>query len=295
LNKTEDEVARKILYPESQKGITISHLITFIEYFLGMGYKFVSPEDILEGLKVDKNYAMLTFDDGYYNNIRLLPILKEYNVPATVFVSTDYVNEGKGFWWDVVYRERMKRGTESRKIRREIEFLQLLKPDEIEMHVVQQFGEVALKPSGDLDRPFSPRELAEFSKEKYIHLGNHTKSHGILSNYPISMVRFEIEEAQKSLYAMTGFRPLIIAYPNGRSSREVIGISRSAGLRLGVTVDHKKNKLPVDPENESAMGIGRYSLDGSKSIVEQCESARSDFGLLKLYRSVRKIKRARFY
>ena len=52
--------------------------------------------------------AILTFDDGYFNNSLILPILEEFGVPA-LFIATDNIRENKCFWWDVHYRERVRR------------------------------------------------------------------------------------------------------------------------------------------------------------------------------------------
>ena len=41
----------------------------------------------------------ITFDDGFANNLyRALPILEEYAVPATIFVTTNYVGDGNLLW-----------------------------------------------------------------------------------------------------------------------------------------------------------------------------------------------------
>ena len=37
-------------------------------YFVAHGYTFVAPADVLRGLDPAGKYALLTFDDGYYNN-----------------------------------------------------------------------------------------------------------------------------------------------------------------------------------------------------------------------------------
>jgi peptidoglycan/xylan/chitin deacetylase (PgdA/CDA1 family) len=288
LSGSENEASQKVLYPGSQKGLTVCHIRSFIEYFLNSGYKFISPKNILDGLRSDENYIMLTFDDGYFNNIRIIPILKEYSVPATVFVSTDNVIEGKGFWWDVVYRERTKTGTQSNKIDREIGFLKSRRANEIEKHIVEHFGDAALKPIGDLDRPFTPKELEEFAREKYVHVGNHTKSHGVLKNYQFSEAESQINGCQDAMYSMTGTKPLIIAYPSGEYSAEIIRISRNSGLRLGFTVEHKKNRLPLDLKSDIHMIIGRYGLDGRVDVVAQCQNARSDIGLMKMFRFCKK-------
>lgn len=43
----------------------------------------------------------VTFDDGYADNIHLAePLLRRHQIPATVFVTTDYVNTDQAGWWD---------------------------------------------------------------------------------------------------------------------------------------------------------------------------------------------------
>ena len=64
---------------------TIESLRCFIEYFLKHGYAFVSPDDVPGGLEPDNRYLLLTFDDGYANFQRVVPLLEEYNVCATLF------------------------------------------------------------------------------------------------------------------------------------------------------------------------------------------------------------------
>ena len=43
----------------------------------------------------------ITFDDGYANNLEYgKPLLQQYNIPATVFVITGYLQDNREFWWD---------------------------------------------------------------------------------------------------------------------------------------------------------------------------------------------------
>ena len=53
-----------------------------------------------EGNICDRAVA-ITFDDGYANNLhQAKPILEKYQIPATVFVATEYLTNPKEFWWD---------------------------------------------------------------------------------------------------------------------------------------------------------------------------------------------------
>ena len=43
-------------------------------------------------------------DDGYANNYQYaFPILKEFELPATIFITTGMIGSNKLFWWDKVY------------------------------------------------------------------------------------------------------------------------------------------------------------------------------------------------
>ena len=49
--------------------------------------------------------VVLTFDDGYLDNLEnALPILREANVPATIYIATGYVGTDREFWWDDLER-----------------------------------------------------------------------------------------------------------------------------------------------------------------------------------------------
>lgn len=45
----------------------------------------------------------VTFDDGYADNLyQAKPILDRHQIPATVFIATDYVRQERPFWWDIL-------------------------------------------------------------------------------------------------------------------------------------------------------------------------------------------------
>ncbi len=56
------------------------------------------------GEPIRRKTVAITFDDGYLNNLRVAaPILAKYNLPATIYLATAYINESKNQWIDTLY------------------------------------------------------------------------------------------------------------------------------------------------------------------------------------------------
>lgn len=270
----------KAMRVDPQEETTVESFRHFIEYFLSNNYNIISPHDILRGLDEDKKYVLVSFDDGYYNNHRALPLLKEFNVPAVFFISTDNVINNKCYWWDVLYRERSKNGVSKDKIYLETEWLTSNTADEIQQYLIDNFGEKAFVPLGDVDRPFTPSELREFAADNLVILGNHTSKHAILTNYSDDGIRDEIHNCQKSISEITGKAPIIISYPNGNISSRIVRISKELGLKLGLTVIPKKNALPITENNDDHMLIGRFRIHRDSDLEKQYKFLRSDMHLV---------------
>ena len=87
----------------------------------------VTPDRFAEHLEVLREYAtpmklgdlsvalrngrlpdravVLTFDDGYFDNLtNAKPLLERYEVPATVFVASGFIGQKREFWWDELDR-----------------------------------------------------------------------------------------------------------------------------------------------------------------------------------------------
>jgi peptidoglycan/xylan/chitin deacetylase (PgdA/CDA1 family) len=57
--------------------------------------------EIIQKQKSKKPVVAITFDDGFLDNFTTaLPIMEQYNLPATFFVSTNLVGSERGYWWD---------------------------------------------------------------------------------------------------------------------------------------------------------------------------------------------------
>lgn len=284
----EEESKRGLWDP--QQGITVRHFRESIQHFLRAGYRFVSPPEILAGLDPRGRYALITFDDGYFNNTRALPILAEFDASALFFVSTEHVTLGKAFWWDALYRAGRAAGRTREQIYGALPALKRLRAEELERSVCQIAGTDVLSPVGDVDRPFSPDELRRFADDERVFVGNHTCNHAVLTGYDAAGVRREIAQAQTALERLTGRRPTAIAYPDGGFDQGIAEAARAAGLELGFTTEPRKEYLCNLEERR--MVLGRFCPWGDREIACQCSGFRSDIALEQRYRSLKRSVRS---
>src|SRR5258705_6094634 len=62
----EQAIARNDVDPLQRT--TVRQFHQFVQYYLSHGYQFVDPQQVLAGLRPGGKYALITFDDGYFNN-----------------------------------------------------------------------------------------------------------------------------------------------------------------------------------------------------------------------------------
>jgi len=255
------------------QSVCVDDLRMLVDCVLESGFSIVSPAQVAAGLDPNGRHAMLTFDDGYHDNVLAVDVLDEFDVPAAFFVSASHVLEQKAFWWDVVCREMSLAGASRHACEAELRRLKALPSVHIEEVVRARFGSHALRPRGDAGRPFTATELADFARHPWVHIGNHTADHAILTRCSPSEVRRQIGECQSALEAITGVAPIAIAYPNGARSPDIVEAARAAGLRVGVTVEPSKNGVPAADAPE-LMQLGRFYFHARPDATREFAACR---------------------
>ena len=272
--ETRSEVESGVAHP--QEAMTTSDFERFIEYFSGVGYRFVSVTDIERGLDEEGRYVCMTFDDGYASTVRIVRLLRAYSVPAVVFVSTDYVESGKRYWWDTVWDERTRRGASASEIAREIGFLERQLPEAVDRHVAREFGPSAARPKSDLDRPLTAHELQELATEEHVTIGNHTAEHVVLAGLDPELARTQLEDAQHYLERTLGTPPTSVSYPEGAYDAATLEIARGLGFASGFTTVRRREQRPTGPR---LLELGRFQLRRSTDPTRQMRAARSELRL----------------
>jgi len=248
---------KELNHIDPQNNITVNQMIEFIEYFVDNNYTLVRPEDLSADLQNDKSYAMITFDDGYFNNTFAINILDKYKIPAILFVTTKNIFETKSFWWDIIYKYRIKEGISLESIRKEQIYLKQFKYSYIEKYIEQNFGNESFNPWSDIDRPFNKSEIIDISKSTYISIGNHTHNHAILTNYSDEEIKDEFITSNNLLLDLTGSKPNSIAFPNGNFNNTILNIAQNEGFKYAFTTQNDINKLPFS-ENDKIVAMNRF-------------------------------------
>jgi peptidoglycan/xylan/chitin deacetylase (PgdA/CDA1 family) len=283
LFRDESEISRNLIDPLERT--TVAKFRQLCEYYLEHGYRFIAPDDLLTPLDAAGKYALLTFDDGYFNNTLAVPVLNEFKIPAVFYISTENILENKCYWWDVLYRERLAQGASPRKVYHEAVAMKSMRTEAIEAELISRFGPAALTPRTDIDRPFTPDQLNHFARDSHVHLGNHTANHAILTNYDDGAIRKQIQDAQASLEAMTGVRSTSIAYPNGAHNDQIVRIAAELGMKTGFTIRPVKERLPLSAKSTDLLTLGRFCPHDDSSIAAQCRTYRSDILLYATFRA----------
>ncbi len=257
-----NEIDRTLEHVTPQNNLTCQQLEDLIYYFLENNYRFLSTSHLHDELDIGQRYAMLTFDDGYYNNSLAEPILAKYQVPATFFITTNNVINNKAYWWDVIYRYRRKEGISEISIQKEQEYLKQFRFADIQDYIWTQFGKYADHPVSDVDRPFSKEELKRFSASPWVTIGNHASKHALLTLYEEHEVRELLKQANEDLSDMVGYTPTVYAPPNGSFNEETQQVASELFSHV-FTTRPRQNYLPLSNNQHGLVNIDRYVIDVS--------------------------------
>jgi peptidoglycan/xylan/chitin deacetylase (PgdA/CDA1 family) len=214
-----------------------------------------------------RNRVAITFDDAYSGVlVHALPILRELDIPATVFVASDHAALGASYWWDDVEAIiRKRRGPE---LVTALDALQLrdsgdgvpVTMDCIRQTVLSRFAgrwPGGLRPGGDtIWRSMRLSELKELAADALIDFGVHTLSHPAL---PLLSYQEQVREMRVNLTSLQSALPRVlpvVAYPYGLYDRSTVRAAREAGMIAGVTMEGRATANNPDPMIAPRVGAG---------------------------------------
>lgn len=230
-------------------------------FLLGLG-DFLA---IAEGTMPCPDQAvMITFDDGWKDNYtNAFPVLRSLSIPATVFLSSSYIDSDKTFWQEEMCQlidtlclnnpesigrvslpmRLAKIGTLSRQRRVQAirEYIGGLKRQGYEyiedtlQSLRQSADEIALDlPIRDKFMSWADvREMADAG----IDFGSHTVSHRMLDKLSNGEALRELVDSKERIESETGRPVRSLAYPNGNYSNKVMELAGDAGYEAAFSMD----------------------------------------------------------
>jgi peptidoglycan/xylan/chitin deacetylase (PgdA/CDA1 family) len=228
----------------------------------------------------------ITFDDGYADNYKVaLPVLRRYELPATVFVAARYLDGG--IMWNDVVGEAISRtskislaheslgpqaiplhdiGARQQARKKVVSALKYLRQSERERLALEIARQLDVAPRSDL--MLTSGQLKSLSAESLIEIGGHTYSHPILACTDETTAAEEMVRGKEVLEELTG-RPVTgFAYPNGEPGRdyrpEHVRLAQTSGFSYAVSTKWGAARASADrfqlprftPWRRSALAFG---------------------------------------
>lgn len=172
-----------------------------------------------------KNICHITIDDGDKVFLEVIyPVLKKYNIPATIFVSPEMCLHEKNFWFQEMH------DFDNNKVKQIIEKYFKLKPGALEVFplglimknirigeiltIIKSYAELyPTKSTGPQN--INARQLKEMDEQGLITIGAHTLTHPVLANENSDRSSNEISGSFNMLQDILGHEIKYFAYPNG--------------------------------------------------------------------------------
>lgn len=220
--------------------------------------------------QVPRNSVVLTFDDGYRDNlVAAKPLLERYEVPATVFVATKGIESGGEFWWDELEALLLNPNTLPTRIHLDVQgedrrwdYVASKRPkerpegrmsparlhlyrsiwktiaplrEEDRLHALSQLRDLLDEaPSRrDTHRSLTAEEVADLADGTLVEIGAHTVTHPVLAALPAGQQRHEIEQSKRTLEEVTQRPVTAFSYPFGKRADytpETVALVQALGL-----------------------------------------------------------------
>ncbi|NCN08291.1 MAG: polysaccharide deacetylase family protein [Leptospira sp.] len=227
--------------------VDVNELKEFCVKLKNEGYNFCLPETALP----DRKNCILTFDDGYKNNMLFLEIAYELEIPFIIFIAPYYISNQLPYIWDLVEYCNLK--------------FHYWKEDYVSFFNNFTHNIDELRKS-NLHKPMSLEDISEMKKSKYANFAFHTDIHQPMVKYGEQYFDREFKESKKffDIYIKNYLNHF--AFPNGLYTSKSL-------LRAIKTYDYIYTIFPGEFKLNEQI-IPRFSLINSRygSLISQVNS-----------------------
>lgn len=219
----------------------------------------------------DRSFA-ITFDDGFENNFSVAaPVLAELKIPATFYVTSDFIESNGASWIDIIeyvieekdrlnlslpfaelsgsYAGRDQKLDLLNRIRQLVKSDSQIDPYEFAEEIKRQAGVGTIDPDQELDQKMSWDQVRELAGDPLFTIGGHGQTHRILEYLEQQDLEQEIAVCVDKLESNLGAQVRHFSYPEGLAhcySQRVIDVMKNHGIVCAPTAEPGVNHIGDD-------------------------------------------------
>jgi peptidoglycan/xylan/chitin deacetylase (PgdA/CDA1 family) len=226
---------------------------------------------LTSGKRIPRGLAVITIDDGYRDCYDVaFPVLRERNIPATLFVVTGFVDQATWLWTDKVRYLTARATGSALEVRigdQELQIkldgralplniaarvnseLKLIDDEAKDAAILEMAASLGVSlPDAPPDEFFPLTwEQAREMDSNGIEIGSHTVTHPILTRTSRQRLRYELSESRSRLESVLGHKVDLLGYPNGDNDRSVREETSRAGYKCAVATEYGLNNCNSNP------------------------------------------------
>ena len=182
---------------------------------------------------IPRRSVAVTFDDGYRDNlVNAEPLLQRNDVPATLFVTSGYLDSQRDFWWEELTAVCSQSELDPRVV---WERLQPLTRLEREAELEQLWLAAGSGAPPASMHTVTSEEIAAVAGRGIFEIGAHTVTHPSLPSISPAEQAAEISTSKLVLEGVVGRPVSTFSYPHGDVSPQTVEAVRDGGFDTACT------------------------------------------------------------
>lgn len=201
--------------------------------------------------KLPPHSLAITFDDGWKSNYHLLPVLKHYDIPITIFVACGLIDTHR-----VIWNYALDRSHED-----ENRWLKSISNLQKDIYLRSTYGHYP-------EKEYPQRSMlnrSEFEAMRpYVNFQSHGMFHPVLTQCSDSELIFELTESKQRLADLTGTEVYALAYPYGKAGPREHAAARAAGYEVC-----RVSGVPrLNPRTNLSMPLVAITIGADSSVAD---------------------------
>lgn len=232
--------------------------------------------------------VLITFDDGYLDNyLQAAPILRQYNFPALIFLTTEYIGQDRPFFWDLIAyclyhttRDHISLSGIGDWVWHNVDQLEIAihsLTEKIKTYPENEKQQILEKlpaqlnvsiPNGTFQKLIMNWDQVRELQSMGVEFGGHTMTHPILTQVNTAQAYNEIEGSKRRVEDETGNPVLGFAYPNGQETdfnTEIIQMVAQIGYQAAFSLIHGKD--PYNSVYKTPFQIKRIFIGHNDTLL----------------------------